>query len=335
MTMFGQIPDFTNGFEFLRNLWGAGSGMPSGLMPGLQAMTPPMDLDEVDKRIHDLKAVESWLQLNTNLLRTTIQGLEVQRATLVALQTFGKALSPDAMQSAMENVARAANAPSATPHHAAFTMPTRAPEPDVEDEIDDGDDDGDIEYPPDVGTAAAADTEGDDENTEALPDDAQAGDASPGGSAADAGTHALPPNASLWWNLLQQQFNQIASSAAAASMVPFGNLGAVSPGAGMGQPAQPDASPKAATTSAAGRKPAGKRATAAKPAAKKAPKKAPKKAATKAPKKAAKTGTNQGATKPATAKKTAASKPSRTAAKQGATPSAHPVPPAPNEDDSA
>ena len=85
--MFGQIPDFSNGFEFLRKLWATGSGMPGGLMPGLSAMTPPMDLDEVDKRIHDLKAVESWLQLNTNLLRTTIQGLEVQRATLVALPT--------------------------------------------------------------------------------------------------------------------------------------------------------------------------------------------------------------------------------------------------------
>jgi hypothetical protein len=104
--MFGQIPDFTNGFDFMRRLWGSGSGMPAGLMPGLQAMTPPMDLDDLDKRIADLKAVESWLQLNTNLLRTTIQGLEVQRATLVALQTFGNALSPDAMQSAMENVAR-------------------------------------------------------------------------------------------------------------------------------------------------------------------------------------------------------------------------------------
>ncbi|ESJ09581.1 hypothetical protein B551_0215975, partial [Cupriavidus sp. HPC(L)] len=108
--MFGQIPDFNDGFEFLRKMWGNAAGMPTGLMPGLQAMTPPMDLDEVDKRIHDLKAVESWLQLNANLLRTTIQGLEVQRATLVALKTVGEALSPEALQSAMENVARAANA---------------------------------------------------------------------------------------------------------------------------------------------------------------------------------------------------------------------------------
>ena len=110
--MFGQIPDFTNSFDFMRRLWGGGAGMPGGLMPGLQAMTPPMDLDDIDKRIADLKAVESWLQLNTNLLRTTIQGLEVQRATLVALQTFGNALSPDAVNAAglhYEGVGRASS----------------------------------------------------------------------------------------------------------------------------------------------------------------------------------------------------------------------------------
>ncbi|WP_446718119.1 PhaM family polyhydroxyalkanoate granule multifunctional regulatory protein [Cupriavidus sp. OTU4054] len=307
--MFGQIPDFTNGFEFLRNLWGAGSGMPNGLMPGLQAMTPPMDLDEVDKRIHDLKAVESWLQLNVNLLRTTIQGLEVQRATLVALQTFGKALSPDAMQSAMENVARAANAPSATPHHHPFTMPTRAPEPEsVDDEEEEEDDD--IEYPPDLNAADAEDGEdgaGDDENTEALPDDGpvegatdSATDSATEGatdSATDSGTE-LPPNAALWWNLLQQQFNQIASSAAAASMVPFGNLGgmnAAAPATGTGTaaagpgawpsaqaatPAKKTAAKQPTTRTASARKPATKQAAAKKAAAKKA---AAKKATAKKP----------------------------------------------------
>lgn len=250
--MFGQIPDFTNGFEFLRNLWGSGSGMPGGLMPGLQAMTPPMDLDEVDKRIHDLKAVESWLQLNTNLLRTTIQGLEVQRATLVALQTFGNALSPDAMQSAMENVARAANAPSAAPHHHTFAMPGHEPE-DV-GAMDAEEEDEDYDY-------AADDRAADDDNTEALPDDeapadaaAAAGEEGAGSDASavsgtEAGGDALPPNAALWWNLLQQQFNQIASSAAAASIAPFGNLGGFGTGAATDKAsAQPASSPDARGT---------------------------------------------------------------------------------------
>lgn len=152
--MFGQLPDFTNSYEFLRKLWASGSGMPSGLMPGLSAMTPPMDLEGIDKRIHDLKAVESWLQLNSSLLRTTIQGLEVQRATLVALQTFGSALSPDAMQSAMENVARAASAPSAAPHHqygAAETVSEAQADAENDEPADD-----DIDAPPESGAEASA-----------------------------------------------------------------------------------------------------------------------------------------------------------------------------------
>ncbi|AQV92397.1 hypothetical protein BJN34_00625 [Cupriavidus necator] len=229
--MFGQIPDFTNGFDFMRRLWGSGTGMSAGMMPGLQAMTPPMDLDDLDKRIADLKAVESWLQLNTNLLRTTIQGLEVQRATLVALQTFGNALSPEAMQSAMENVARAANTPSAAAPErtGADTGSSAQQEPPA------------AESP----QAAAGDTES-----------------------------ALPPNAGLWWDMLQQQFNQIASSAAAASIAPFGMGGFGAPGAASAAPAsaakpQPAAPDKAAATGTgkpAARKAPAKKAPARKPA---------------------------------------------------------------------
>ncbi|MBB2920555.1 PhaM family polyhydroxyalkanoate granule multifunctional regulatory protein [Cupriavidus alkaliphilus] len=252
--MFGQIPDFTNGFDFMRRLWG-GAGMPGGLMPGLQAMTPPMDLEDLDKRIADLKAVESWLQLNTNLLRTTIQGLEVQRATLVALQTFGNALSPEAMQSAMENVARAANAPSA-------------------------------EAPQRTGADTGANT-GTDNRSGAPAEPPAAEEAQAAAGDTDAGP---APNAALWWDMLQQQFNQIASGAAAASMVPFGMGGM----GGMGGFGAAGAAPPAGTTQSGAEKPktaaAGKTpsASTASPAAKKAPaKKAPaKKAAAKKPAKA-------------------------------------------------
>ncbi|KWR88282.1 PhaM family polyhydroxyalkanoate granule multifunctional regulatory protein [Cupriavidus sp. IDO] len=248
--MFGQIPDFTNGFEFMRKLWGSGAG--GGLMPGLQAMTPPMDLEDLDKRIHDLKAVEGWLQLNTNLLRTTIQGLEVQRATLVALQTFGNALSPDAMQSAMENVARAANTPSAAPPHRA--------EP-----------------------AAQAATAAETPEPPPLPEGHAAAGADP--------STAVPPNAGLWWDLLQQQFNQIASSAAAASMAPFGVGGfgnggtaAASSAAAAKTAAKPAAKPAAKSAGKPARKAAG--GAAAKAGAKAAPKRksAPRKKPASAPK---------------------------------------------------
>ncbi|SOY39866.1 conserved hypothetical protein [Cupriavidus taiwanensis] len=238
--MFGQIPDFTNGFDFMRRLWGGGAGMSAGLMPGLQAMTPPMDLEDLDKRIADLKAVESWLQLNTNLLRTTIQGLEVQRATLVALQTFGNALSPEAMQSAMENVARAANAPSAE-------APQRTGA--------------------DTGAGASANT-----GSGAPPEPPAAEQAQAAASDAEA---APAPNAALWWDMLQQQFNQIASGAAAASMVPFGMGGMGGFGAaGAATPAgTTQASAEKPKTAAAGKAPSARPAgpAAKKPPAKKAP----------------------------------------------------------------
>lgn len=201
--MFTQMPNFAEGgFEFLRKLWGGSmAGMAGAGMPGMANFAaPPMDLEELDKRIHDLRAVESWLQLNASLLRTAIQGLEVQRATLVALQTFGSALSPDAMKSAFDNLSGneakpAAESPSAWPHSTTTAKPaaSEAPPPDdeAETEAEDTDDDQ-----AEARTQAAAQAQ----------------------AAARAAAAALDP--SPWWNMLQQQFNQIASSAAAAMPLP-------------------------------------------------------------------------------------------------------------------
>ncbi len=71
--------------EFVRNMWGAMK------IPGMSM--PSMSPDEINKQIADLKAVESWLQMNMNMLRTTIQTLEVQSATLAAIQTMGQIFS--------------------------------------------------------------------------------------------------------------------------------------------------------------------------------------------------------------------------------------------------
>jgi hypothetical protein len=70
--------------EFLKSLWG-NTGMP---LPGL--VTPTLDTDELEKRIADLKAVEGWLKTNLGMLQMTIQGLEMQRATLSALQAISQ-----------------------------------------------------------------------------------------------------------------------------------------------------------------------------------------------------------------------------------------------------
>ena len=67
-------------FEMFRRLWGP-LGVP---VPGM-AM-PTLDPQEIDKRIQDLKSVEVWLSMNLNMLRAGIQGLEMQKAGLSAMQ---------------------------------------------------------------------------------------------------------------------------------------------------------------------------------------------------------------------------------------------------------
>lgn len=80
-------------FAFL-SAWPGFSSGGLGQMPS--AAMPTMDIDELDKRIADLKAVDQWLSLNLQLLKTTIQGMEVQRGTLAQLK---------AMQSSMQGPA--------------------------------------------------------------------------------------------------------------------------------------------------------------------------------------------------------------------------------------
>jgi hypothetical protein len=67
-------------FELFRRLWGP-LGVP---LPGM-AM-PTLDPNEVDKRIAELRSVEGWLNMNLNMVRFSIQGLEVQRAALQAMK---------------------------------------------------------------------------------------------------------------------------------------------------------------------------------------------------------------------------------------------------------
>ena len=53
---------------------------------------PTLDVNELEKRIADLRAVEQWLELNAGILRTTIQSLEVQRATIATLKGISGAM---------------------------------------------------------------------------------------------------------------------------------------------------------------------------------------------------------------------------------------------------
>ena len=100
--MFGQMPDFNQSLEMMKTMWGNMGAGADGINPGAMNFSgagaanpfgiPTMDLEELDKKIKELKSVESWLNLNLNVLRTTIQGLEVQRATLGALHAFSESM---------------------------------------------------------------------------------------------------------------------------------------------------------------------------------------------------------------------------------------------------
>ena len=71
----------TDPFEMFRRLWGP-LGVP---LPGM-AM-PTLDPQEVQKRIAELRSVEAWLTMNLNMVKFSIQGLELQRAALEAMRT--------------------------------------------------------------------------------------------------------------------------------------------------------------------------------------------------------------------------------------------------------
>ena len=174
---------FVPGFDFLQNLAkGAAAGMPT--MPGLSGwVAPTVSVDELDKRIQDLKAVQFWLEQNARALAATVQALEVQKMTLATLQdmnvamgdlaaSFGAAASQDKERPA----ARAAEPPSAFP----FTSPP-APAPEAQSPANDASAARTARTPPDDEAAP--------EQTKGVADPMQ------------------------WWGALTSQFQQIAAHA--------------------------------------------------------------------------------------------------------------------------
>lgn len=77
----------TDPFGFAKRMWGN-----MGLsLPGM--VTPTFNVDEIEQKIKDLKAVENWLKMNLSMLQMTIQGLEMQCVTLNAVRAMGKMAS--------------------------------------------------------------------------------------------------------------------------------------------------------------------------------------------------------------------------------------------------
>lgn len=167
----------TDTLEFVKNLWG-GMKVPGMAMPSLS-------VDEVNKQITDLKAVESWLNVNMSMLRSTIQALEVQSATLAALQTMSTSMSSLAQAGMSHATAAAPSQPAAPAKPAPAPAPSFSFEPPV------------AEKPATPGGASSA------------PQADKASETPQANAAAFA-------NPAAWWNLLQDQFKQAVSTAVAS-----------------------------------------------------------------------------------------------------------------------
>lgn len=98
-----QVHDPLN---FMRNMWG-NMGF---TLPGM--VTPTFDVEELDKRIKDMKAVEGWLRMNLSMLQMTIQGLEMQRTTVGAVKAMGQMASDAAKTMSAKPEAEPAPAPN-------------------------------------------------------------------------------------------------------------------------------------------------------------------------------------------------------------------------------
>jgi len=70
--------------EFMQKMWNPMS-FP---MPGM-AM-PTVNVDEVERKIAELKAVETWLTMQVGLLQMTVKTLEMQKTALESLAAGAK-----------------------------------------------------------------------------------------------------------------------------------------------------------------------------------------------------------------------------------------------------
>lgn len=98
-TDFSAFGQYIPGFDFLQNLARQATGVTPGLQPQAGAMSslghwvaPTFSVEEIDKRIQDLRAVAFWLEQNGKALAATIQALEVQKMTLATLENMNLSL---------------------------------------------------------------------------------------------------------------------------------------------------------------------------------------------------------------------------------------------------
>ena len=110
-----MIPtDMPLGMDFLKQFWQQGAGQtaaapsfatqpsPAFSQAMGQYMMPTFDLNELDKRMGDMRTVLQFMELNTQLLRQSLSTLEVQRNTLATLQSMANPAAPTAAPAAAQ-----------------------------------------------------------------------------------------------------------------------------------------------------------------------------------------------------------------------------------------
>ena len=115
---------FVPGFDFLQNLAkaaGGAGGSPSAMPNMAQWLVPSLKVEDLEKRIEELKHVQFWLDQNARALSATIQALEVQKMTMETLKGMNFTMGMPG--------AAAAAAPKSAP--AAPAAPPPVPEPEA------------------------------------------------------------------------------------------------------------------------------------------------------------------------------------------------------------
>ena len=201
---------FVPGFEFLQNLAGqAAGGVAQGISQNIPQLpnlghwvAPTFNVEDLEKRIEELKAVHFWLDQNSKALGATIQALEVQKMTLSTLKS---------MNFSMGDVANALKIKAAdtlagfTGTGAAASAPSQF---------------AGLEIPPRTYGKADPEAEPEEEPEEDQPEAAPSPRA-PAKRKSRTTSKAAAPSVPAggvvdpvqWWGALSQQFQQIATNA--------------------------------------------------------------------------------------------------------------------------
>jgi hypothetical protein len=194
---------FVPGFDFLQNLAGQATQQ-SPKMPNLgHWVAPTINVEELEKRIEELKAVQFWLDQNAVALKATIQALEVQKMTLATLR--GMNFSVGDLAEAFKIKTPVAEPPAPAPSPAAEPEANAPPNPLASA----------FEQMQKAAAAASAKFAAapavDEPPTAAAPAPEPEPAAPP--PAADGAKPAGVIDPLQWWNALATQFQQIAASA--------------------------------------------------------------------------------------------------------------------------